>query len=114
MTTQTDPGSSQTIMLDGRYNAHVQNTDCQLELWLDGRGCLSGVLTAEDEPLRVSGGAPSTLGEVFGQIHEPNGEMLAVFRLTPWSDDLRLEVDVPSSGDLMKLANPEAIIFHRQ
>ena len=101
-------------VLGGRFRANVLHTDCQLELWLNNKGCLEGWFTADNERLEITGGVPSTLNEVYGLIREPGGDTLAVFRASPDHDDLRLELDVPMHGDTMKLASAETIVFQRQ
>ena len=99
--------------LIGRFFASLQDVVCEIELWLDRTGCLSGTFSADNERLEVIGGVPNAMGEFFGLIREPGGDTLAVFRAHPEANDLLLEVDAPNSDELMRLSSAERVIFHR-
>jgi hypothetical protein len=100
--------------LPGKYKAQLQHIDCDLELGLDQSGCLTGSFFADGENLEISGGVPSTFGEVYGVIRERlNLETVAVFRAVPHIRQLVLEIDTPNAHNVMELGNAERIVFER-
>jgi hypothetical protein len=100
--------------LPGNYKAQLQHIDCDLELGLDQSGCLTGSFFADGENLEISGGVPSTFGEVYGVIRERiNLETVAVFRAVPHIRQLVLEIDTPNARNVMELGNAERIVFER-
>jgi hypothetical protein len=100
--------------LPGNYKAQLQHIDCDLELGLDQSGCLTGSFLADGENLEITGGVPSSFGEVYGVIRERfNLETVAVFRAVPHIRELILEIDTPGVHDLMQLGNVERIVFER-
>jgi hypothetical protein len=100
--------------LPGNYKAQLQHIDCDLELGLDQSGCLTGSFFADGENLEISGGVPSTFGEVYGVIRERlNLETVAVFRAVPHIRQLILEIDTPNAHNVMELGNAERIVFER-
>jgi hypothetical protein len=100
--------------LPGHYKAQLQHIDCNLELGLDQSGCLTGSFLADGENLEITGGVPSTFGEVYGVIRERfNLETVAVFRAVPHIRQLILEIDMPNAHNVMELGNAERIVFER-
>jgi hypothetical protein len=100
--------------LTGHYRAKIQNTACELHLRLNPAGCLTGTFCADGQILEILGGIPSLYGEVYGQMRDnTSGEVLAVFRAMPQMHGVQLELDLPNTGDIMKLANAEEVIFTR-
>jgi hypothetical protein len=100
--------------LPGNYKAQLQHIDCDLELGLDQSGCLTGSFFADGENLEVTGGVPSSFGEVYGVIRERfNLETVAVFRAVPHIRQLILEIDMPNAHNVMELGNAERIVFER-
>jgi hypothetical protein len=100
--------------LPGNYKAQLQHIDCDLELGLDQSGCLTGSFFADGENLEITGGMPSSFGEVYGVIRERfNLETVAVFRAVPHIRQLILEIDMPNAHNVMELGNAERIVFER-
>ena len=97
--------------LTGTFSATLHDIRCEIELRVDHTGCHCGHFSADGERLEIIGGVPSTLGEFFGAIRAANGETIAVFRVTPHSDGLLLELDLPDKREPMILANAERIVF---
>jgi hypothetical protein len=100
--------------LPGNYKAQLQHVTCDLELGLDQSGCLTGSFLADGENLEITGGVPSSFGEVYGVIRERlNLETVAVFRAVPQIRELILEIDTPNAHNVMELGNAERIVFER-
>ena len=97
--------------LTDTFSATLHDIPCEIELRVDQTGCQCGHFTADGEQLEIIGQVPSTLGEFYGAIRAGNGETIAVFRATPHSDGLLLELDLPQQREPMKLASAERIVF---
>ena len=97
--------------LTGTFSATLHEIPCEIQLRLDHTGCHTGHFMADGERLEIIGGAASTLGEFFGAMRAESGETVAVFRATPHTDGLQLELDLPAQREPMKLANAERIVF---
>jgi hypothetical protein len=100
-----------TTALTGTFSATLHDIPCEIHLHLDQTGGQCGYFTADGERLEIIGGVASTLGEFFGALRAESGETVAVFRATPHSDGLQLELDLPEKREPMKLANAERIVF---
>lgn len=99
--------TAQTIT--GRFQATIRNVKCELELYLDHTGCVTGSFTTDGERLEVMGGVPTAFGQVFGLIRAPGGDTLAVFRAVPQARNLVLEVNTPG----LKLLEAQRVSFQR-
>lgn len=99
--------------LIGHYVATLENTACEIDFNFDHTGCITGAFQAATEKLEILGGIPNVYGEVFGLIRSKAGDTVAVFHALPQTNGLKLELDLPSEGDLMKMPCAETFLFQR-
>ena len=108
------PLTHTSLSLEGRYKTQIDQFACELQLQLNSIGCLVGTFRAESESFEIYGGIPSLYGDVYGVMREStNLETIAVFHAIPDRNGVLLELDLPGTGDLMKLSNATRLVFSR-
>jgi hypothetical protein len=108
------PLSHSSLSLEGHYKTQIDNLECELQLQLNAIGCLVGTFKAVNESLEIYGGVPSLYGDVYGLMRERTHlETIAVFHAIPDRNGVLLELDLPGTGDLMKLGNATRLVFNR-
>jgi hypothetical protein len=108
------PLTHTSLSLEGHYRTKFDNLECELQLKLNSIGCLVGSFQTEDEILEIHGGVPSLYGDVYGLMRENTHlETIAVFHAIPDRHGVLLELDLPGTGDLMKLGNATRLVFTR-
>jgi hypothetical protein len=106
------PLAHTSLSLEGHFKTQIDNFECELQLRLNSIGCLIGTFQAAGESLEVYGGVPSLYGEVYGLMRESTHlETIAVFHAIPERNGVLLELDLPGTGDLMKLGNATRLVF---
>ncbi len=103
-----------SLSLEGRFKTQIDHFECEMQLKLNSIGCLVETFAAEGESLEIYGGVPSLYGDAYGLMRESTHlETIAVFHAIPDRNGVLLELDLPGTGDLMKLSNATRLVFSR-
>jgi hypothetical protein len=94
---------------------HTSDTwgEGDLELHLSEAGVLTGSFIVEEITFGLKGCVSHT-GNVFGFLLEPDASIpIALLRIKPHGDELKLEVHVPEFTDLLDMTESEQVSFYR-
>jgi hypothetical protein len=106
-----DPALSK--QLTGKFRAATTWAECVLELHFTQEGVLKGHFTVGQQALEIKGGIGKT-GLAYGFLLEPIASVpIALFRIKPNGEHLKLELGVPEFDELLEYCILENIALSR-